>query len=90
MSTRKQEQLAKIISEPNDFYRRPRDVIKDRRFQLEEKIKILESWENEQNLLLKADAENMPRVGANGLNSEILQEISTAKDHLQEELAKQA
>lgn len=47
------------IANPTKFYRHPKDILKERLFSNEEKIKSLENWLDDIKLKLIAEDENM-------------------------------
>lgn len=50
---------AQAAQNPTRYYRRPGDVVNDRRLSREEKLAILEAWELEARALAVASEENM-------------------------------
>ena len=53
------EQVESAISDPTRHYARPMDVVHDDSLDAEEKLKILESWKKDAELLSTAQDENM-------------------------------
>jgi hypothetical protein len=79
MSTH-QEQVESAISDPTRHYARPMDVVHDASLDAEEKLKILESWKKDAELLSTAQDENM-----SGGERPQLQDVSLALTELQRE-----
>jgi hypothetical protein len=50
---------AQAAQNPTRYYRRPGDVVNDRRLSREEKLTVLEAWELEARALAVASEENM-------------------------------
>ena len=75
-----QEQVESVISDPTRHYARPMDVVHDDSLDSEEKLKILESWKKDAELLSTAQDENM-----SGGERPQLQDVSLALTELQRE-----
>ncbi|MBI1301906.1 MAG: hypothetical protein GC137_09660 [Alphaproteobacteria bacterium] len=71
--------LEQAIKDPAAIYEKPYDVVCDNRTTLEEKKKILQSWELDQKRLMTAEAENMGKSKHAPEPSELLQKIIEAK-----------
>ena len=78
--TAHQEQVESAISDPTRHYARPMDVVHDHSLDAEEKLKILESWKKDAELLSTAQDENM-----SGGERPQLQDVSLALTELQRE-----
>jgi len=78
--TSHQEQVESAISDPTRHYARPMDVVHDDSLEAEEKLKILESWKKDAELLSTAQDENM-----SGGERPQLQDVSLALTELQRE-----
>tara|TARA_B100001989_G_scaffold251684_1_gene231500 strand:- start:3220 stop:3486 length:267 start_codon:yes stop_codon:yes gene_type:complete len=74
--------LDQAIKNPSEVYRKPEDVISDIHTTYKEKIKILDSWELDQNRLLESESENMPEDHETEKAAIMLQEISKTKNKL--------
>jgi hypothetical protein len=74
------EQVESAISDPTRHYARPMDVVHDDSLDAEEKLKILESWKKDAELLSTAQDENM-----SGGERPQLQDVSLALIELQQE-----
>jgi hypothetical protein len=57
--SRHEEHVQDAISDPTRKYRKPMDVVNDSGLDPAEKLKILESWKKDAELLSTAQAENM-------------------------------
>ena len=77
MSTH-QEQVESAIADPTRHYARPMDVVHDESLDTEEKLKILESWKKDAELLSTAQDENM-----SGGERPQLQDVSLALTELE-------
>jgi hypothetical protein len=55
----KKQLIEEITLNPSRYYRAPSDVVRDRRFNDEERLKILEAWERDARALAVADEESM-------------------------------
>jgi hypothetical protein len=56
--------LSQLLQTPEDIYRAPAEVVKDRRLSEAEKKEALANWEADETALLRADDENMSRPDA--------------------------
>ena len=74
------EQVESAISDPTRHYARPMDVVHDDSLDAEQKLKILESWKKDAELLSTAQDENM-----SGGERPHLQDVSLALIELQQE-----
>ena len=74
------EQVESAISDPTRHYARPMDVVHDDSLDAEQKLKILESWKKDAELLSTAQDENM-----SGGERPQLQDVSLALIELQQE-----
>jgi len=74
------EQVESAISDPTRHYAHPMDVMHDDSLDAEEKLKILESWKKDAELLSTAQDENM-----SGGERPQLQDVSLALIELQQE-----
>lgn len=52
--------IEKVVQSPADYFASPAQVATEPALDLEQKIKVLESWQVDANRLLTSDAENMP------------------------------
>ena len=68
---------AEAKANPTRYYRRPSDVVRDRRLKREEKLAILEAWELEARELAVAAEENM-----SGGEPSLLQDVVDARIEL--------
>ena len=57
--TRHESKICDAISDPTRAYRKPMDVVQDGNLQPDEKLRILESWKKDAELLNTAQDENM-------------------------------
>ena len=71
---------ARAIESPTRFYKRPGEVVHDRRLTHREKLKILEAWEMEARALSVAADENM-----SGGEPTLLQDVVQARVDLGDE-----
>ena len=71
------EQVESAISDPTRHYARPMDVVHDDSLDAEQKLKILESWKKDAELLSTAQDENM-----SGGERPHLQDVSLALTEL--------
>jgi len=76
------ETVEKAIKNPSDMYASPFDVVNDKRTTRDEKVKILENWELDENRLLSSEAENMGEDVETEEAAERLQDIQKAKEAL--------
>ena len=72
--------LAKALADPGAIFRSPAEVEHDRNLSWEDKLAILESWEDSERELLVAEEENM----AGGEQSR-LAEVVAARVRIEEE-----
>jgi len=72
--------LEAVVRDPADCFAAPMDVVNDSRFSHDEKLRILESWALDAQLLSQAEAENMP-----GKDRPRLQEVHLALLELQKQ-----
>lgn len=70
---------AQAVENPTRFYRRPDQVVRDRRLGRKEKLAVLEAWEMEARALAVASEENM-----NGGETSLLQDVVQARVELGE------
>lgn len=54
-----ESKVCDAISDPTREYRKPMDVVRDRELDADEKLRILESWKKDAELLSVAQDENM-------------------------------
>jgi hypothetical protein len=54
-----ESRVREAISDPTREYRNPMDVVKDEQLDADEKLRILESWKKDAELLSRAQDENM-------------------------------
>ena len=66
----------KLMTDPEDVFKTPRDVLENEELSDEQKLVVLEQWQNEVTQQLVAEEEAMP--GDNPTNAELLQEIHEA------------
>ena len=59
MSQTPESKVCNAISDPSKEYRKPLDVVTDDRLDHDEKLRILESWKKDAELLSVAQDENM-------------------------------
>ena len=59
MSQTHESKVSEAISDPTKEYRKPIDVVRDDNLDPEEKLRILESWKKDAELLSVAQGENM-------------------------------
>ncbi len=59
MSQTHETKVCDAISDPTREYRKPIDVVRDSQLDTEEKLRILESWKKDAELLSRAQDENM-------------------------------
>lgn len=52
--------IEKVVQSPAEYFSSPAQVATEPALTLEQKIRVLESWEVDTNRLLTSDAENMP------------------------------
>lgn len=57
--TRHEDQVQEAIGDPTRQYRKPMDVVADSHLDADEKLRILESWKKDAELLSRAQDENM-------------------------------
>lgn len=58
-ASRHEEKVCDAINDPTRQYRKPMDVVSDRGLDAAEKLRILESWKKDAELLSTAQDENM-------------------------------
>ncbi|WP_129647133.1 hypothetical protein [Peristeroidobacter agariperforans] len=59
MSQTHESKVCDAISDPTKEYRKPIDVVRDNELDVDEKLRILESWKKDAELLSVAQDENM-------------------------------
>jgi hypothetical protein len=59
MSQTHESKVCDAISDPTKEYRKPIDVVRDNNLDADEKLRILESWKKDAELLSVAQDENM-------------------------------
>jgi hypothetical protein len=59
MSHTHESKVSDAISDPTKEYRKPIDVVRDNELDADEKLRILESWKKDAELLSVAQDENM-------------------------------
>ncbi len=74
--------LEMIISDPSDHYKTIDALMHDVRLTTVDKIKVLESWAQEETALMNAEDENMPEQGSINRPAFLLQQINKAQDCL--------
>ncbi|RUO34487.1 hypothetical protein [Aliidiomarina soli] len=52
--------IDKVVQSPSDYFSAPAQVATEPALSLEQKIRVLESWELDSNRLLTSGSENMP------------------------------
>ena len=57
--SRHETEVCEAISDPTRRYRKPMDVVSDGGLDVAEKVRILESWKKDAQLLSRAQDENM-------------------------------
>ncbi len=76
-------QVSDAIQNPASVFASPDEVLNQSDLSAEDKMKILESWETDQNLLMTAEEENMPpNLPNQGVAAEKLKLILKAKEKL--------
>lgn len=73
--------IDKVVQSPTDYFASPAQVATEPGLELEQKIRILESWRLDVNRLITSDAENMPGDGYEQTSTQ-LQEINTVLSEL--------
>ena len=68
-----------ILKCPDKFFAAPREVVADRRFTIDEKRRILESWAVDAQLLAVAEEENMGGRDRPGLRDVKLAQLELEK-----------
>ncbi len=71
-----------IIKDPTQVYANPQEVMRDPALTTEEKKKILKSWEEDVEALLRAEGENMPPPEKTQKTGDLLASISNLKKKL--------
>ena len=74
--------VREAVKNPVRYYKNPDEVIKDVRLNRVQKERILDSWEQDQNLLLTAEEENMGEDVERENAARRIQRIHEARDHL--------
>lgn len=83
MPSMNKARLSEAIQNPSRIFRSPDEVLAQDNISQDDKLKILESWETDQNLLMTAEEENMPPNAPNqGVAAEKLKLIISAKEKL--------
>lgn len=77
--------VEKALDHPEDVYRKPSDVLKDKRLKDKDKIKVLDSWEQDEEAMSRAEDENMASGDNEPAHDEMLRRIHTARHKLDEE-----
>ena len=71
------------LMEPDECFSAPEEIIANNSYSNEQKLKLLEQWENDVKELMVAEGENMPKKTKNGSNpGEILGKIHKAMESL--------
>ncbi len=68
--------VREAIKSPYQEYARPEDIIADRDLTIGEKVKILTSWKEDAEALLRAEAENMPADDTKDNPEDFLKRVS--------------
>lgn len=78
------KEIAAAITDPEQIYKTPEDVLEDASLSQSEKEKILESWKLNQNALLEAESENMSENSKfeTADAADVMQDIFKAKEKL--------
>lgn len=74
--------IEKVVQDPEGYFSSPAEVTTEPALTLEQKIRVLESWEVDVNRLLTSESENMPGDDDNSQNTARLQEIKNTLDDL--------
>lgn len=83
--TRKEKIVEKAVNHPEEAYKKPSDVLKDRQLKDKDKIRILDSWEQDEEAMARAEDENMTRTADEPAHDEMLRRIHTARHKLEED-----
>ena len=75
--------IDKVVQSPADYFSSPAEVATEPALTLEQKIRVLESWEVDVNRLLTSDAENMPGDEHEQVTTQ-LQEINATLNDLRD------
>ncbi len=76
--------LEESLLDPSAIFNSPHDVFVDKRLNDDEKLKILQSWEEDAKALIRAESENMETSPKASVAAELLAEISNIRLELEE------
>lgn len=83
MTNKKSQLIEEALAHPEQVYSQPADVVKDGRLLKEDKMRILENWELDEEALCRAEGENMPKkTRCEPPADELLRKIHNAKQTL--------
>lgn len=80
---KKREKIVeKALEHPEEVYRKPSDVLDDKRLKDKDKIRVLDSWEQDEEAMARAEDENMQGGKDEPAHEEMLRRIHTARNKL--------